>query len=249
MSHKLLNTNAKLLKWNGGNYLVAGLTLAPHTLSGHMDVCPHATPGCKAACVLWFTGRTVMPKTRIAMKRRTELLANDPVNFLELLHQDLARHERRARKLGTRAAVRLNVASDLDWSDVARAFPETTFYDYTKVYSRILRTDWPNNYFLTYSWSERSCPTKANRLLELGRNVSVVFDTPYNAQRKVYGKLPDAHILGDDDGLTAWPVVDGDRHDLRLPEFDGRGNIVGLRFKGSAKRKAQAIRAGFCVPA
>ena len=52
---KLLSTNAKLQKTTGdaANYLVAGLTLAPHGLSGH-QVCEGSSTGCRAACNLWF---------------------------------------------------------------------------------------------------------------------------------------------------------------------------------------------------
>ena len=44
---------------------------------------------------------------------------------------------------------------------------------------------------------------------------------------KQYGQLPIAHKYA-----GQWrDVVDGDTHDIRIPEFDGNGNIVGLRFK------------------
>ena len=40
-------------------------------------------------------------------------------------------------------------------------------------------------------------------------------------------------------------AVDGDTSDIRTPEYDGEGNAVVLRLKGTNASKETAIRAGF----
>jgi len=240
----LLSTNAKLEKQNGIDYLVAGLSMAPHGIGGY-QACESATSGCKSSCVLWFTGRTVMPKVRNAMIRRKQMFFEHRSGFLDLLRADINTIVRRAENRGLSPAVRLNVATDLDWSDFAAEFPNCTFYDYTKVRSRLLRSDWPPNYQLTYSLNERSHGRTVQSQLERGGNVAVVFSTRYFPQRGLIGDLPESWKLHG----KHYRVIDGDRYDMRLRELDGSGIIVGLRFKGSLKRRQHAIENGFCIDA
>lgn len=239
-----LTTNAKLSKQSGVEYLISGLALAPHRRAGNgINTCPDAG-ACSAACNLWFSGRTVTETVRAAMLRRTRELFDDPIGFRELLADDLTRFASKAARRQLAPLVRLNIASDLDWSDIAEQFPQITFYDYCKVRSRVARMragDWPNNYELTYSVNERSHHRTVGAQLRAGFNVSVVFDTEYHPQSGLYGALPDSWRF---DGRD-WPIIDGDMHDIRLRRVDGAGVIVGLRFKGSRKRIAQAIRSGF----
>jgi hypothetical protein len=97
-----------------------------------------------------------------------------------------------------------------------RAFPDVTFYDYTKVAKRRRAKGFPANYHLTFSLSEdndRLAYLEANE----GSNVAVVFDVRKGAP------LPDT--------FAGRPVIDGDISDMRFK--DPRGVIVGLRAKGS----------------
>ena len=126
--------------------------------------------------------------------------------------------------------------------------PELTLYDYTKVKSRLAQVksgQWPTNYQLTYSINERSHWRTITSYLEAGFNCSIVFDTEYNPQSHKIGELPTSWTIGG----RSWDVVDGDKHDLRLTKLDGRGKLVGLRFKGSRKRMDQAIARGFVFSA
>ena len=242
--YHLISTNAKLMKSNGRGFLVAGLSLAPHRLSGVADVCPQATPGCRSVCNLWFSGRTVTESVRGAMTRRTQLLYTDRAEFDRLLRLDLAKLSINAERKLLEPLFRANVASDLDWSSLAREYPRVTFYDYTKVKSRlaaIKRGLWPTNYELTYSVNERSHHRTIGAYLRAGYNVAAVYDTAYFPQTGRIDNLPQEWKF---DGRY-WPVVDGDTHDIRLREFDGSGVVVGLRFKGSRKRMPSAIRKGF----
>lgn len=240
----LLTTNTKLRKDpNGQSWRVKGLTLAPHRSSGR-QVCPMATRGCAAACVLEHVGLSNYQSVKDARQRKTDLWFDDRDRFRELLWNDVATHERRCAKRGERCAVRLNVASDILWEHhfpaLFASFHSVTFYDYTKRPRR--RT--PQNYHLTYSWSERDVAdngTTARAELQHGRNVCIVTSAAYNAQRGIYGTLPKTIAIGS----QRYRTVDGDAHDIRVPELDGRSRAVLLRFKGSKARKLQAIKSGF----
>jgi hypothetical protein len=144
--------------------------------------------------------------------------------------------------------VRLNVASDLDWELTARKHANIQFYDYTKVWSRrvrVLRGMFPENYQLTYSYSEHAKTRNMRAWLDSGHNVSVVFDTDYFPQSGRIGELPQDWRIGQ----KTYRVIDGDKHDMRLRHIDGSGVIVGLRFKGSRRLLDESVRKGFTVSA
>lgn len=122
-------------------------------------------------------------------------------------------------------AIRLNGTSDIcyeniivdDNKNIFELFPEVTFYDYTKDYTRrdALKGKW-KNYHLTFSRSEsKKNHTKALELLEQGVNVAVVFD-----------KLPKK--------FAKVTVINGDETDLRF--LDKKNKVVGLVAKGKAKK-------------
>lgn len=237
----LLSTNAKLEKSKKlGGIVTAGLALAPHKRSG-CNVCPGAG-FCSRVCNLWFSGRTVTGSVRNAMLNRTRFMLEEAQGFREQLEHELDAVQRKAAKLNATPFVRLNVSSYLDFSDVAEQFSSIRFYDYSKVRSRLDRVisgHWPANYWLTASYHERLHWNTVRRYLRHGLNVSVVFDTEYFPQVHRIGQLPST--------FRGMPVIDGDTHDLRVPEYDGRGVIVGLRFKGSRRLLGDAIRAGFVI--
>ena len=174
---------------------------------------------------------------------RKELLLNGRRGFENRLRSEISTFALQCKAKRQTPAIRLNVASDLDWSYIARMFPEISFYDYTKVKSRLTNPTWPTNYELTYSRSERSHVRTMGAQLRRGRNVSIVFDTRYWPQGGRIDPLPSTWQI---DGET-WPIVDGDKHDVRLRTLDGSSVIVGLRFKGSLKRRAKAVKSRFCV--
>lgn len=61
--------------------------------------------------------------------------------------------------------------------------------------------------------------------------------------KKKFGYLPQTVTIRGKE----YNVVDGDLHDIRTPDFDGRGNIIGLRLKGMNKTRKIAIQSGFAV--
>jgi hypothetical protein len=228
MPRELLTTsNPKTAKGERAGYLTAALHLAPVALSGR-NVCPHATAGCAAAC-LNTAGRGHMPANQLARIRRTRFWARDRVGFMATMVGELERHERIAAKRGLKPAARPNALSDLPWErwpvtrdgieypHVFAAFPDTTFYDYTKwPISKRRIADIPN-YSLTFSLAEDN-DAHAAEVLAAGGNVAVVFAGP----------LPDRFTIA---GVDA-PVIDGDANDLRFT--DPPGAIVGLSAKGRA---------------
>ena len=235
---KLLTTNAKLSKApNGTLFLVSGLAIAPHGIGGK-NVCSGSTAGCRKSCNLWFAGRTVMEGIRSAMIARKEFLLSDPIGFRFQLRKEIRSHAKRAAKLGLKPLVRLNVASDLDWTDIIAEFPEVRFYDYSKVRARARQNKLPN-YSITLSRSERRKDSELVEMLANGVNVAVVFNVEYVPSLHRFGKLPETYL--------GFPVIDGDLHDFRLPEIDGRGVVVGLRLKGMTATRQEAVNSGFAV--
>lgn len=242
---QLLTGNSKLNK-RTQNFKAKGLSFAPYNMSGR-NVCPMAG-FCAQVCVLWFAGRTVMESVRLAAIARTKLFFEDRATFMELLFMAVAKFRRECLADGFRAFVRLNAAADLAWEklcpELFTTFHDVTFYDYTKVYNRALAYasgHFPSNYHLTFSASERSTDEQLRTLLELGANVSIVSDSAWNPQKGIIGRIPQTIAI---DGKR-FRVVDGDKHDFRVPDTDGTGVVVMLRAKGGIVAAIQSVLAGF----
>jgi hypothetical protein len=240
----LLRTNAKLSKNSGeaAPYLLAGLTLAPYTLSGH-QACSGSSVGCRASCNLWFSGQRVTPQARNRALEDTEWLFESREGLIRQLHRDISKHVERAHKSNLIPLIRLNVASDLDWIEKIAEWPDVAFFDYTKIRSRFfgyLKGKLPSNYHLTFSRHEKHDETMIAEFLSAGGNVAHVFDVPYHPQSGTIGELPKLMKI---DGRE-FPVIDADLHDVRLPKIDGTGVIVGLRLKGTNAAKQRARKSG-----
>lgn len=246
----ILTDNDKLRKLPTGEEIInAGVSLAPAARAGVGNVCPHATAGCMVGCVLWFAGRTVTAVVRKAAIARTKLYVYFPEVFYARLDKALRALTRKALKLKKRAFCRLNVASDEDHTEVCKRHETISFYDYTKAFERALKYGLgllPTNYSLSFSVSEATTFEQALILNQLGVNLVVVFDSYYFGPRHRYGYLPETVIFRAPNGSEfTCSVVDGDIHDIRTPEFDGRSVCVALRGKGSKASKLKAISHGF----
>lgn len=220
-----INGNTKIAKTNkaaAGRYLYAGLSMMPND-----KTCPGAkAAGCMDTC-LQSAGRGIFKNVQAARQSKTDWFETDKDGFLDQLRKDLHALERKAKREGLKPVVRLNVLSDIAWEayNIPQSFPNIRFYDYTKRVGRIGSKFVPDNYHLTFSYSNQ--PTYAKQVetaLQKNANIAVVFS----------GGLP-AKFLGR-------KVIDGDLHDLRIE--DQSGIVIGLRAKGKAKTQSN----DFVVP-
>jgi len=225
-----ISGNTKINKSDAfGGYLTGILHLAPANLSGH-QVCPWSTEGCRQAC-LNTAGRGKFNSVQAGRIRKTKLFFEDRATFMAQLVKDIEALCRKAEREGVKPVVRLNGTSDLLWEripvngkrNIFELFPHVQFYDYTKAPPEKRRVE--SNYTLVYSRASDSQKPELVKALHNGGKVAVVFA----------GDLP-AYYWG-------YPVVDGDKHDLRF--LDPAGSIIGLSAKGQAKQD----NSGFVVAA
>jgi hypothetical protein len=228
---KLLSVSrdAKTIKGEKVGILTGVLYMAPHTLAGY-QVCPSATEGCMAAC-LYTAGQGRYSNVQTARLNRTRWFFEGRESFMATLVVDILRLVRKADKEGMKAAVRLNGTSDIAWEkmkvtvsgveyrSLMEAFPAVQFYDYTKILGRKLALSLPN-YHLTFSLAENN-DAFAQKALEEGYNVAVVMSAKRaEAKPETWG---------------GWPVVDGDKDDVRFNDPKG-GHIIALFAKGAATK-------------
>lgn len=220
-----IDGNSKIAKTNKaakGRYLFAGLSLMPAD-----DLCPGAkAAGCMETC-LQSAGRGIFKNVQAARKSKADWFRCDKDGFLDQLRKDLHALERKGKREGLQPVVRLNVLSDIAWEayGIPQSFPNIRFYDYSKRAGRIGSKFVPDNYHLTFSYSNRPGYQKqVETALNKNANIAVVFS----------GGLP-AKFLGR-------KVIDGDLHDIRID--DPAGIIIGLRAKGKAKTQSN----DFVVP-
>lgn len=194
------------------------LYLAPADESKVINVCQFASPGCKATC-LFTAGRGVFGSVREARVNKTLYYVQNPVLFMENLEHDVRKLVKYGKKNDIEVAVRINGTSDMPKLalPLVEKFPETQFYDYTKLPKPWQRVK--ENYHLTFSRSELN-ESECRDALANGVNVAVVFST------KRGQALPDE--------FWGYEVIDGDEHDLRFR--DPKGVVVGLRAKGLARK-------------
>jgi len=232
--------NPKTEKGRGKGFWTFILHLAPAKLSG-FQVCPMATRGCEAACLntagrggmmagvsrltldMVQSGiRNTIQKARI---RKTQAFFNHRADFMDVLHVDITKAIKQARKAGLTPAFRLNGTSDIRWEtipvagyrNVMDAFPDVQFYDYTKISNR---RNIPANYNLTFSLADGN-DIEAQKALDSGLNIAVVFRDKQAVARYIT------------EGFLNTSVMCGDDTDLRF--IDPRHHVVALYAKGNAK--------------
>jgi len=217
----LSDANPKIQKGVQHGYLTFIMHLAPGKLSGR-NVCPGASAGCLEMC-LNTAGRGRFDSIQQARIRKTRWFFEDRAGFMAQLVSDVKAGIRKADRLNLIPVFRLNGTSDIRWETVPvglydnifQMFPNTQFYDYTKLSNR---RNIPANYHLTFSRSEEN-EHKLDEAVRNGMNLAVVFST------KKKDMLPQRY--------RSLPVVDADDTDLRF--LDPEGSVCGLRAKGAAK--------------
>jgi hypothetical protein len=241
----------KAIKAQSFGYLNAINYMAPANTAGVGNLCPHASPGCLALCLGWYSGQAGMLSNdklesgdnaaRSSRARKAQLFMRDRHAFFEAMSRGIEACQRKAKRLGMQLCVRPNGATDISWEAVKDCgltivdmYSEVQFVDYTKNYKRMLRFCnhmLPSNYHLTFSRSETN-ESECLDVLRAGGNVAVVSSRDMPAE-----------YLG-------YPVIDGDLSDLRhLDVLDENGCargacVVWLSPKG---RKAKADASGMVL--
>ena len=217
---KLLNidNNAKTIKGQKSGYKTAILYLAPYKTSG-FNVCSMASKGCIKAC-LNTAGQGIFPAVQTSRINKTRWYIQDRKTFLDQLRKEISLFVKRCEKENFIPCVRLNGTSDIPFevSGIMEEFPNVQFYDYTKIYKRIIKYTlglMPKNYYLVYSMNENN-EAQALKVLKSGINVAMVF----------LDHLPKTY--------KGYKVIDADKNDLRFT--DPRNVICGLVAKGRARK-------------
>lgn len=211
------------------------------------NTCPHASPECRAACLV-FSGQNEVDRYNSEAKRaRMRALYEHPAAFMRLLTHEIRSRVDHGRRRGTENFFRLNVYSDLVWEmivpDMFEQMSDVGWFDYSKIPGR----NPPPNYDITFSFSGHN---EADCLRELregyflgkptGRRVAVVFLSAGETarrrgepavleekQKKMFWPLP----------RTFWgyPVVNGDFSDARMCDPPNAVTtdpcVVGLHYK------------------
>lgn len=252
ISKALLSVDsAKAVKAQGYGYLNGIHYMAPASSAGVGNLCQGASQGCITHCLGIYSGQAAMVAdlehgvnnvraSRIAKARA--FMANR-AEYLNELGLAIAKLRRQAAADGLKPVARLNGSTDIPFERMAfvigarlakaigaqagarmtllAAFPDVQFVDYTKIASRLVKA--PANLSLTFSRSETN-ESECVDALAAGHNVAVIFGDG----------LPDT--------WNGYPVIDGDKHDLR--HLDPIGVVVGLSPKGA---KIKTDRTGFVV--
>lgn len=240
---KLINTNAKKWAKSNLNYLnkkgklfgsslkvekgadkfeTLILYLQPADKVATKTLCSFAElAGCKAPCLI-SSGQLGMSTGQNAATKRTILMLLRPLNFTRTLLSEIDKAERKALKTGIPALFRLNGTSDIDFSDIIRQRPDSLFYDYTKILSRV-RKNALSNYDLTFSGSMYSIQSKSalRKAVGAGHRIAMAYNTKG---------------LKDDGLQINHSLKSFDTTDLRHLD----GNVVGtLTRKGSNKKERE----------
>jgi len=239
-----VGTDAKTVKGSKYKIATAILYLAPADEAGRGNLCPHASAGCRAAC-LFTAGRGKFDNVRTARINKTLRWFDDRRAFLADIVQDITKLEKYCKRHKLTPAVRLNGTSDIPWENVILPdegcsimdlFPGVKFYDYTKNPHRAIGAAFgklPLNYSLTFSRSEDNAKHCA-LVIEAGGNVAAV----YSAAMFDTFRFPPTGLIYDREataphfGVTRL-IFNGDDSDARF--LDPAGVVVALRAKGDAR--------------
>lgn len=246
--------SAKAIKASGFGYLNAIHYMAPAATAGVGNLCSHASQACIAFCLGTYSGQAAMVadlengtnSVRESRKNKARLFMKNRAAYMNEIARETAKIVRKAAKEGLTPCIRLNGSTDIAWERVRfvleaktikalgytgnpldrvtilELFPSVQFVDYTKNPNRLAGK--PANLDLTLSYSGENAAACVNAL-QSGHNVAMVFR----------GGLPNS--------FSGFPVIDGDKHDLRHLDPKG-GFIVGLSPKGN---KAKTTKSAFIV--
>jgi hypothetical protein len=201
--------------------LTYSLYLAPGKSSGY-EVCPGRTSECSRFCLNESGMNTmiqngkgdVINRSRIT---KTKLFFEDRNFFMQWLIFEIQAGITKAKKMGFFYSVRLNNTSDIspldfniDGKNILEIFPDTQFYEYTKIKERAELMKEYKNYDITYSYNGYNME-ECMQMLQHRIRVAMVF-------KKV---IPEVYL--------GYRVIDGDKYDMRYK--DTEPTIVGMKYK------------------
>lgn len=249
--------SAKAIKAQGFGFLNAILYMAPATAGGVGNLCPHASPGCVAACLGLYSGQAAMVKnsddvrsvnpTRTARILKAQAFMKDRPAFMRQLAIGIAHNARKARRKGFTLCVRLNGATDIAWegcavdidAETAAAIERCGYPCEVKRFASLMHV-FPNLQFVDYTKNPFRMTKQARGILP--SNLYLTFSRSETNESQSLDVLAlgqnVAAVFGDGLPVTwrGYGVIDGDTHDLRHLDPRG-GRVVGLTPKGlKAKR-------------
>jgi hypothetical protein len=175
------NVFSSSVKLEKGSKKYASLVvyLQPADKVAALTLCVNAeSAGCKKPCLI-ISGHLGMAPAQSAATRRTIIMLMRPDYFTERLLLEIDRAERKAVKTGIPALFRLNGTSDVSFTYIIDARPDSMFYDYSKSRAQLRRGSVRANYDVTYSgsmFSEQSRSALRKAVLA-GDRIAMAFNT------------------------------------------------------------------------
>lgn len=211
----LLGSSIKVEKGESEGYFTSILYMQPADKVATITLCSAAALfGCQDICLIG-SGMLGMTTGQSAATRRTIIFLLDSVRFYEMLRKEI---QAKYRKHGDKLAIRLNGTTDIDFTDFIASMPHIRFYDYCKVYARVIKNKLAN-YDITFSGSAYSEKTlyMTARAINAGHRVAIAFNT------------------GETKGEFRMPtdIADFDTTDLRFTDMKVLG---GLKYKGGSRK-------------
>jgi hypothetical protein len=235
--------NPKASKATKYGFLNAILYMAPaSSADGTFNLCANAG-SCVALCLGRESGQAAIRKAgqenpvTMARAKRAIAFMRDRVEFMAEVERDVARLSALATRMNLVLCYRFNGSTDIGYGVLRQLIegnPHVLFIDYTKnpgKMAQYLAGRFAPNYHVTFSLDRGTASVASNerlalRFLAQGGNVTVVSTAP----------RPES--------WQGFPTVDGDTHDIRTPDMDGRGRWIWLTPKGL---KARRDESGFVV--
>ena len=247
-----VGTDAKTVKGFKLQVCTAILYLAPADEAGRGNLCPHASAGCRAAC-LFTAGRGKFDNVRTARINKTLRWFDDRRQFLADIVRDITNLEKYCKRHKLTPAVRLNGTSDIPWENVMLPddgcnlmdlFPGVKFYDYTKNPHRAIKSasgKLPANYSLSFSRSEDNRRQVA-QVIHAGGNVAAVYSRD-RFDRFTWSAKGIARGIVSGMARGFFPdgprIFNGDLSDARF--LDPSGVVVALKAKGDAREDSSGF--------
>lgn len=196
MSTKLFTQNAKMRKTAlAHNVLLYNFGIPAFQSSTGLKTCPNAG-SCAAGC---YARSGAYLFSNVAKAYEYRLKVTQAPNAAELIGLELDQLERNAAKAQKRLVIRIHDSGDfysasyqLMWYHIARAYPDVTFYAYTKqiVQSVALSSRKPSNVTLIYSLGG-----KQDHLVQPGDRHSRVFQTEAQLVSKGYANASNDDLI------------------------------------------------------